>query len=177
MSERSCSTLRYAVTAAKAAGVPVPFDLNYRGSLWSQEPAGTLYREIIPLADIVFAGDDEASIAVGDTPSPEEFAHRISGLGPGQAVIKLGAKGAVASVDGELFHQAALPVNAGDAVGAGDAFVAGYLSQLMSGLGPADRLRVAALAGAFACLVHGDWEGAPRRSDLTLLQTREPVSR
>jgi len=31
--------------------------------------------------------------------------------------------------------------------------------------------------GAFACLVPGDWEGFPRRHELTLLHTKEPVSR
>jgi len=32
-------------------------------------------------------------------------------------------------------------------------------------------------AGAFACLVPGDWEGMPRRSELAMLGAREPVQR
>jgi 2-dehydro-3-deoxygluconokinase len=176
LSAQAAETLRYAIGVARAAGVPVSFDLNFRGNLWSAEGAGSVYRDIIPFADIVFAGEDEAAIAVGPG-EPEELARRIASLGPGQAVIKLGADGALALVDGTVFRQAAVPVSVVDTVGAGDAFVAGYLAELMEGRGPVDRLRTAAATGAFACLVPGDWEGFPRRHELALLEAKEPVSR
>ncbi|MFP3462211.1 sugar kinase [Arthrobacter globiformis] len=176
LSSQAEATLRHAIGVARAAGVPVSFDLNFRGNLWSAEGAGSVYRDIIPLADIVFAGEDEASIAVGPG-EPEELARQIAGLGPSQAVIKLGADGALALVDGAFFRQAAVPVSVVDTVGAGDAFVAGYLAELMEGRGPEERLRTAAATGAFACLVPGDWEGFPRRHELALLEAKEPVSR
>jgi 2-dehydro-3-deoxygluconokinase len=176
LSTQAESTLRYAVNAARAHGVTVSFDLNYRGNLWSPEAARSVYRDIIPLADIVFAGDDEAAIAVG-AGDPEELARRISALGPSQAVIKLGADGSLALIDGTIFRQAAVAVDTVDTVGAGDAFVAGYLAELVAGREPQDRLITATTAGAFACLVPGDWEGLPRRHELPMLQTREPVSR
>jgi 2-dehydro-3-deoxygluconokinase len=176
LSRQAESTLSYAIAAAKAACVPVSFDLNFRGNLWSREGAAGVYRDIIPLADIVFAGDDEASIAVG-AGEPEDLARRIADLGPSQAVIKLGADGAVALIDSQVFHQEAVSVEAVDTVGAGDAFVAGYLAEYVSGRGPKERMRTAASTGAFACLVPGDWEGFPRRSELTLLDTKDPVSR
>jgi 2-dehydro-3-deoxygluconokinase len=176
LSPQAEATLRYAIDAASAAGVPVSFDLNYRGNLWSREGAGSVYRDIIPLADIVFAGDDEAAIAVG-AGAPEELARRIAALGPGQAVIKLGADGALAIIDGQLFRRGAVAVDVVDTVGAGDAFVAGYLAEFIGGRGPEDRLQTAAATGAFACLVPGDWEGFPRRGELNLLGAKEPVSR
>ncbi|WP_284763161.1 sugar kinase [Arthrobacter sp. efr-133-R2A-63] len=176
LSTQAESTLRYAVDAARAHGVTVSFDLNYRGNLWSPEAARSVYRDIIPLADIVFAGDDEAAIAVG-AGDPEELARRISALGPNQAVIKLGADGSVALIEGTIFRQAAVAVDTVDTVGAGDAFVAGYLAELVAGREPQDRLITATTTGAFACLVPGDWEGLPRRHELPMLQTREPVSR
>jgi 2-dehydro-3-deoxygluconokinase len=176
LSPQAAATLQYAIDAARAAGVPVSFDLNYRGNLWSREGAGSVYRDIIPLADIVFAGDDEAAIAVG-AGGPEELARRIAALGPGQAVIKLGAEGALALVNGQLFRREAVAVDVVDTVGAGDAFVAGYLAEFITGRGPEDRLTTAAATGAFACLVPGDWEGFPRRSELSLLGAKEPVSR
>jgi 2-dehydro-3-deoxygluconokinase len=39
------------------------------------------------------------------------------------------------------------------------------------------RLSTAVRTGAFACLVPGDWEGMPRRGELGLLDSTEPVSR
>ena len=176
LSPQAEATLRYAVDAARIHGVPVSFDLNFRSNLWSAEEAGGIYRNIIPLADIVFAGDDEAAIAVG-AGEPEELARRIAALGPSEAVIKLGADGALALINGALFRQEAITVDAIDTVGAGDAFVAGYLAEYISDRGPQDRLSTAAATGAFACLVPGDWEGFPRRHELPILQTREPVSR
>lgn len=176
LSGQAEATLRYAILAARAAGVPVSFDLNFRGNLWSPEGASSVFRDIIPLADIVFAGDDEAAIAVGAA-EPEELARRIAALGPSQAVIKLGAEGALALINGRVYRQAAVTVAVVDTVGAGDAFVAGYLAELIGDRGPEDRLQTAAATGAFACLVPGDWEGFPRRSELMLLDAKEPVSR
>jgi 2-dehydro-3-deoxygluconokinase len=176
LSTQAASTISYAIAAAKSAGVPVSFDLNFRANLWSREGAAGVYRDIIPLADIVFAGDAEAAIAVG-AGEPEDLARRIADLGPSQAVIKLGADGALALIDGQLFRQEAVSVEAVDTVGAGDAFVAGYLAEYVSGRAPGERLRTAAATGAFACLVPGDWEGFPRRHELSLLDAKEPVSR
>lgn len=176
LSSRAEATLRYAVDLARAHHVTVSFDLNYRATLWPPEAAQRVYQDIIPLADVVFAGDDEAAIAVG-AGHPEEAARRITALGPSQAVVKLGADGALALIDGTIFRQEAVPVDAVDTVGAGDAFVAGYLAELVAGREPQDRLITATITGAFACLVQGDWEGLPRRHELAMLQTREPVSR
>lgn len=179
LSAQAESTLRYAIAVARAAAVPVSFDLNYRGNLWSREGAGRVYREIIPLADIVFAGDDEAAIAVdaaGDS-DPAGLARSVAAMGPSQTIIKMGAEGAIALVHGDLYRQEAVPVDTVDTVGAGDAFVAGYLAEFVCDRGSQERLRTAARTGAFACMVSGDWEGFPRRSELHLLDAKEPVSR
>ena len=56
-----------------------------------------------------------------------------------------------------------------DTVGAGDAFVAGYLAELRAGLPAQQRLATAVTTGAFACLSPGDWEGYPRRDQFELL--------
>jgi 2-dehydro-3-deoxygluconokinase len=136
-----------------------------------------VYRQIIPLADIVFAGSDEAEIAVGTSPSAEELGRRLAQLGPREVVIKLGAHGALALIDGDVYRQTAVPVAVVDTVGAGDAFVAGYLAEFVNQALPATRLETAAATGAFACLVPGDWEGFPRREELSLLLASEPVLR
>lgn len=177
LSGSAAAAVRQAMELAREQGVTVSFDLNYRANLWSAAAAGQSYRALIPLADVVFAGDEEAALAVGSAEDPVELAKRLANLGPAQAVIKLGSEGAVASIDGEIFHQAAVPVQPVDTVGAGDAFVAGYLTELMAGSAPAQRLGLATKAGAFACLAYGDWEGLPRREELGLLHQREAVTR
>ena len=50
-----------------------------------------------------------------------------------------------------------------DTVGAGDGFVAGYLSELLADAPIQTRLRTATQVGAYACLGPGDWESMPTR--------------
>lgn len=178
LSESAADAVSYALDCAQAAGTLVSFDLNYRAALWSPEEAGERYRRIIPRADIVFAGDAEAAIAVGgDARDPLELGRQINDMGASQAVIKLGADGCVAVVDGQSHTQGAVPIRPVDTVGAGDAFVAGYIAELLNDRDVPQRLRTAVQTGAFACLVPGDWEGMPRRTELDLLDSTEPVSR
>ncbi len=166
-----------AVRMAGAARVPVSFDLNYRRSLWPPAKAAELYRQIIPFVDLVFAGDDEAAIAVGASGTADDLAHRLVALGAGQAIIKLGARGAAAVANGQSFTQEAVPVVVRDTVGAGDAFVAGYLSEHLAGRSVETCLATAVKVAAYTCMADGDWEGLPRRHELDALTATEPVSR
>jgi len=118
----------------------------------------------------VFAGEDEAELLVGDRGSPERAVEALAALGPRQAILTLGAKGALAVVDGALHRQPAVPVRAIDPVGAGDAFVAGYLAGVLDGCAGADCVRTGAACGAFAVNVSCDWEGLPSREELDLLR-------
>lgn len=176
LSSSAAEAIDYAISCAKEAGTLVSFDLNYRSALWKHEEAGASFRRIAAKSDVVFAGEDEAALAVGHAP-PAELARRIRDLGPGQVVIKRGSAGCLALIDGTQYEQPAIPITPVDTVGAGDAFVAGYIAELLAGLDVPGRLLTAVRTGAFACLVPGDWEGMPRRSELELLEANEPVSR
>ncbi len=157
-----------AVAVAREAGVLVSLDYNYRSALWSSQEAAPVLRELTRRADLVFAGDDEAALVVG-TAEPGEAAVALAALGPRHAVVKLGARGAVSRVDGESYSAPAVPVHAVDPVGAGDAFVAGYLADVLDGASPEACLRTGCRVGAFAVTVPGDWEGLPTRAELELL--------
>ena len=177
ISDSAREAVHQAVECARRAGVLVSFDLNYRSALWPPAEAARDFASIIAKADLVFAGESEAAMVVGAAEDPLTLAHRIAELGPTQSVIKLGADGCVAVVDGHEYRRPAVRINAVDSVGAGDAFVAGYVSELVAGADASARLRTAVRAGAFACLVPGDWEGMPRRQELALLDATEPVTR
>ena len=176
LSESAEQAVFAAIGAAVAAGVPVSFDVNHRPALWGDRDPSPLYRRVAERSTIVFAGADEAELLVGSG-SPEQLAARIADLGPAQAIVKLGEDGCVASIDGEALSAPAEKITPLDTVGAGDAFVAGYLVALLDGLAPADRLRQGARCGAFACLGPGDWESLPRRADLDAFGSGDPVIR
>jgi 2-dehydro-3-deoxygluconokinase len=170
------AAIAHAVDVARDAGVTVSFDLNYRSALWSPEQAAPALEAAVRRADVVFAGELEAEIVTA-TADPLAAACALETLGPAQVIIKRGAEGCLARIDGVTMQQPAPDVTVVDTVGAGDACVAGYLAELMSGAEPAVRLRTAAAAGAFAVTVSGDWEGMPDRGALALLEASEPVIR
>ena len=177
LSASARATLLDAVDRARSAGVPVSFDVNHRASLWSAAEAGAFARDLLERVDLVFAGEDEAALVVGPHRRAEDAAAELAALGPREVVVKRGAQGALSLVDGEVHSAPAVPVDVVDTVGAGDAFVAGYLAERVAGGSPAARLALAVTTGAFTCLTPGDWEGLPRREELSLLTDREPVRR
>lgn len=170
-SARAAAT--WAVESAAAAGMLVSLDINYRAALWSRDQARAVVSPLASYASIVIASADELDI-VGD-PGADEPAIIASLLGRGVAavLVKLGAAGARAHTADGVHHAEALAVTAVDTVGAGDAFTAGYLSGHLDGLDVADCLRRAVTLGAFAVSTRGDWEGLPRRDELSLLDGLE----
>ncbi|MCZ4302500.1 sugar kinase [Microbacterium oxydans] len=161
---------------ARASGAALSFDINHRESVWRGREARAAYLRLATLADVVFAGEEEAALLV-DEGTPIEMAQRLRELGPREVVIKRGARGAVA-VDGHDQHdEQAMKIDVLDTVGAGDAFVAGYLSLWGRDASLADRLRRATTVGAFACMSTGDWEGSPTIEELARWGAAEGVQR
>ncbi|WP_343236500.1 sugar kinase [Streptomyces sp. NEAU-S7GS2] len=135
---------------------------------WASEQEGATAPEgagacgdAVPFPPQEVASDPAATVAAQ--------ARLLLDHGVGEVVVKLGVEGATTFTHGGSLHQPAKPVRAVDAVGAGDAFVAGYLSALLDGEGPAGRLERAVTTGAFAVASPGDWEGAPTRAELGML--------
>ncbi|MBW1638469.1 sugar kinase [Microbacterium resistens] len=160
LSASARATTERAVHIAKEAGTPISFDLNYRAKLWTRGEAAAVFRSLIPDSEIVFAGENEARILFPDVASAADLPRALVDLGSRRAVIKQGAEGCTAFIDGEILKVPAVAVKPIDTVGAGDAFVAGFLSQFLGGARPLECLERAVITGAMACLVAGDWEGA-----------------
>lgn len=160
LSESARDTVTAALDRASAAGVPVSFDVNHRPKLIGADAARDRYRAVAARSAVVFAGDDEARLVLGrdeQDDDEESLAHELAGLARGRAVVKLGSRGAVASIDGVFLRRPATPVRVVDPVGAGDAFVAGWLAARLGGADAAEALDRAADAGALACTVESDW--------------------
>jgi 2-dehydro-3-deoxygluconokinase len=178
LSTGALATVRSVLDRAAAAGVPVSFDVNHRSGVWLSRDAAAVYREVAARSAVVFAGEDEARLLTGTTTTdPVALLAELVAATSGDAVLKRGADGCLARVSGELLRVPALVVPVVDTVGAGDAFVAGYLAETLAVRDPATRLATAVRCGAFACLSPGDWEGLPTRDDLAGLDVREEVRR
>ncbi|WP_031517781.1 sugar kinase [Streptomyces sp. NRRL F-5123] len=155
-----------AARTAHTAGVRVTLDVNHRERLWSRADAAAALGELLPWVHTVFASQDELDL-LGPAERP---AADLLARGVAEVVVTAGAAGAHCHTSGGSLFQPALPVTVVDSIGAGDAFVAGYLSAVLDALPHADRLARAAAAGACCVGAHGDWEGLPTREDLPLLR-------
>lgn len=173
LGETARAAVRAAIEMARDAGVLVSFDVNHRAALWPADRAAPILAELCSRADVVFAGVDEAALVLRrpDPTDARALARELAALGPGTVVVKLGARGALARTDGRTETAEPTPIHVIDPVGAGDAFVAGYLAGLVAGRPVADCLRLGNRLGGAVCRVRGDWEGLPTHDELDQLDT------
>lgn len=189
LSDSAREAVNVILRMAHEASLTVSFDVNYRSALWSRDVAAPALAVLAGGADLLFATQDEARLllaadgnrvhAEADPGADGEvLAKALAKLGPAEVIIKLGASGAVSQVSGEIYSVSAEPTAVIDPVGAGDAFVTGYLAAFLAGEGPASRLRWATRTAAFAIGADGDWEGLPTRQEvLDWEPSADPVRR
>ncbi|MFB8000369.1 sugar kinase [Streptomyces sp. NPDC056002] len=135
----TCAAL-VAALLERAAGTNtlVSFDINHRPALWSSHgEAAEALLALARRADIVLVGRDEGETLWG-TVTAQDIRDHIAPRGT--LVVKDGAVGATEFTDGTQEFVAAPAVDVVEAVGAGDAFAAGYLSGLLDGAAPRERL-------------------------------------
>ncbi|MER6131179.1 sugar kinase [Streptomyces sp. NPDC001815] len=170
-----CLRLLRELTARRPGRPLVSFDVNHRPGLWDTPEGPRVLLDLARGADIVFVGDDEARAAWGLRGAA---AVREALPEPDVLVVKHGRGGAVVHervrdladfgddaedvVDVVTFVPA-LRVDVVAAVGAGDAFAAGFLSATLRGLPVRDRLRHGHLMAAAALTVPGDLAAPPSR--------------
>jgi 2-dehydro-3-deoxygluconokinase len=161
-----------AVAMARHSGAVVSYDINYRARLSTVAEASEITRAVLDQVDILFCGEDEISVLATALETPAATADDLLAEQLGfELVIKRGSQGAAATAAGCTVSTAAVDVPVIDVVGAGDAFVAGYLSAHLDGLPLDERLRRAVLLGAFSVSAQGDWEGLSTRAELGLLDS------
>lgn len=170
LSDSAAEAVLGAVSAAQEEGATVTFDVNYRSKLWSREEASSTLRTLVPYVDVVIGTQDELDLLIpGQPATAAESASSLLSLGVREVLLKLGAGGATLHNRHGTVHSPARPVTAVDSVGAGDAFTAGYISGLLTGLTAEERLYLANTLGAFAVSSKGDWEGLPTQAEIPLL--------
>ena len=173
----TCRTAVFeAIRHAQAAGIPVSLDLNYRGPLWDPDTARPVFEEMIEAASVLKLGYDEAETVWARGWSPERYARHFQRMSGGLVVVTLGSEGALAFDGHSLVSHVGFRVEVVDPVGAGDAFVAGFLGSILRshtpadllGLDPAARrpileeaLEVANVCGALTCTRQGDTTAMP----------------
>ncbi|GAA3234675.1 carbohydrate kinase family protein [Nonomuraea helvata] len=136
---------RRAMAEAAAAGIAISLDPASTGPL-RDFGVERFLRESAP-AGLILPNLDEALLLTGATTA--EGAAVLLSETYGTAVVKLGAQGAMAAVDGEIIATAAgVSAEVVDSTGAGDAFAAGFLTGTLQGVSEEAALEAGCRAGA-----------------------------
>jgi 2-dehydro-3-deoxygluconokinase len=135
LSEAASAVARRAVDEARARGVPISFDVNYREQLTSPELAAAVLLEIAPSIDTLICRADDAALLLGIVGDAEATALALrERLQIERVVVTDGANGAVGADDhGTVIGQAYGVNRIVDRIGAGDSFAAGILWGLRDG--------------------------------------------
>ncbi len=121
----------HAALLARRAGLLTSYDPNWRPTLWADpvEARGRIW-EAMAFAEIVHCAEEEWEFITGTSDLPSG-ASKILAAGPGLVVVTMGPRGCYfdnGDVRGEI---PGFEVDAVEPLGAGDAFVAAMLSQLI----------------------------------------------
>src|SRR5438552_261317 len=136
----------------------VSFDVNYRAALWSPAQARAFAESVRPAARHVFLGQSEAETVFGLTGAPEATVEAIARLAPKASVALLqGEAGSLVLEGGRLWRPGRRhTVQVVDPIGAGDAFVAGFLWATLGGRGPQAAVDAGTAVAALKCSTWGD---------------------
>lgn len=132
---------------ARAAGLPIIFDIDYRPYSWpSAQVASEVLSRAGGLSDVIVGNDDEFGFMAGDKAKGLDMARKLATTSASIVVYKMGERGAVTFHNSAELRTGIYPVTALKPTGAGDSFMAGFLTGLADGLD----LKAAVLRGS-AC--------------------------
>ena len=161
----ACDTVFEAIAHARARGVQVSYDLNFRPRLWPAKRAAAIAQATIASCDLFLPSIDEAQALFGIDEPREliDFAHRH---GAHTVAIKLGKHGAMISDGSTIREIEAFPVELLDATGAGDCFGGVMVARLVAGDSPVDAARAGCAAAALSTTGYGAIDPLPTRQQI-----------
>ncbi len=184
-----------AMTSARERGTAVTLDIDYRPVLWGLVAAGdgaNRYQEcaeasevladVLPLCDMVVGTEEEIRIAGGQD-NLLAAVQRVRELSEGWIVLKRGADGCVVFAPGPVrsLDDGTLapgnPVEVFNTLGAGDAFLSGFLGGWLTGKNPAGCGAMGNACGALVVARHGCTPAIPSRVELDAFMHRDPPPR
>jgi 2-dehydro-3-deoxygluconokinase len=168
-----------ACRAARAKGLTVSCDLNYRKNLWSSEKAGAVMAGLMPFVDVCIANEEDAEKVFGiaaesstvekgqlDRAGYESVARQLTDRFGFRAVAitlreSLSASdnvwsGMLRTAEGCWFTPR-YAMRIVDRVGGGDAFAAGLIHGMTSGYAPEESIGFAVAASCLKHAIEGDF--------------------
>jgi 2-dehydro-3-deoxygluconokinase len=168
-----------ALKKAKAKGVFVSCDLNYRKNLWTREKAGTVMSKLMPFVDLCIANEEDASdvfdIHAKETDInsgkislegyegvaktlTERFGFKSVAITLRESLSANDNNWAAMLYTGGISHfSKKYPVHIVDRVGGGDSFGAGLIYAMLNDYPPQDAIEFAVAASCLKHSIEGDF--------------------
>ena len=170
-----------ACKAAKAAGLTVSCDLNYRKNLWSREKAGQVMAGLMEHVDVCIANEEDAgdvfgikaedTDVIGGKISHEGYKSVAKQLADrfGFSFVAITLRESISASDnnwaamlheckrGEYYFSKKYPVHIVDRVGGGDSFGAGLIYAMLNNMPAQEGLEFATAASALKHSIEGDF--------------------
>lgn len=162
-----------ACRTAKAHGVKISCDLNFRKKLWSSEQANAVLSKLMPFVDVCIANEEDAKDVFGiEAEGTDINAGKLNRDGYvsvarqlserfGCESVAITLRGSISANDndwaamlytqGKAYFSPTYRVHIVDRVGGGDSFGGGLIYALLSGKAPQDAVNFAVAA---SCLKH-----------------------
>lgn len=154
-------TVLHAAQQARANGLTV---------ILNPAPAKALPAELISSVDILIPNESELSLLTGlpvnDVASAEKAAKEILKQGVKTVIVTLGSKGALLVTDTQVTQVDTYKVNVVDTTAAGDAFIGGFASAMLSGKALEDSVRYGCACGALATTKFGAQPSLPTKEEV-----------
>ncbi|MBI2216014.1 MAG: sugar kinase [Candidatus Rokubacteria bacterium] len=143
--------------ALREAG-SVSFDVNYRATLWTAEDARRFADAVLPIVRYLFLGEEEARRIFKLDGGPEAVLEAMARLAPHATVTMLRGEEGSVTLDGGRWLRPARrhPVQVVDPIGAGDAYVAGFLWACLRERPVAEAVEAGNAVAALKCSTWGD---------------------
>ena len=152
---------------AKAAGLPLIFDIDYRPYSWpSPEVAAEVYSRAGAMCDLIVGNDVEFGFMAGGYDRGLDKARELVAEGAKIAVYKMGEKGAITITPEGETETGIYRTNALKPTGAGDSFMGGFVSGLAEGRPVREAVLRGSAAAAMVVARVGCAPAMPTRDEL-----------
>ncbi|HVH86048.1 MAG TPA: sugar kinase [Terriglobales bacterium] len=184
LSETTPQVANEAMSAAKANGAIISYDLNYRESLWKaiggKKRATEVNRELVKLVDVLIGNEEDFTAALGfevegidenlsrlDVAHFQRMIERVVASFPKLKVVATTLRnaktatfndwGAICYYDGKLYRATTREnLEIYDRIGGGDSFASGLIYGFLTGRDPQWAVECGAAHGALAMTTPGD---------------------
>jgi 2-dehydro-3-deoxygluconokinase len=178
LGEGPAAAAQEAVDTARAAGVKVSIDLNYRPALWTGRDPKPVTRALVKGCDLLVGNPGAVRAMLGVGPDASHLAESDEALLASAAAIagELGCRSVALTrreivsasehgwsaalydpATGTLHRARRWQVKVVDRVGGGDSFAAAIIHATLDGRAPADALQFATAASALKLTIPGDF--------------------